>query len=158
MIHEHMKNLMLSPRPLQRRLLFLPDAQYASNGEMYNANWRGNTRLKMCIQSCLDSRYQPAPSSPTQSTVSLLNTSRPAMRSMSYGARDEPPHRPQYHLNGLFHQPSLRSLIPVNEAVTEILADSTSSMVPFKQMHTKESNFPDPSPVFISRLRSRKQH
>jgi hypothetical protein len=34
---------------------------------------------------------------------------------MSYGAKDEPIHRPHYHLNGLVHQPSLRSLIPSNE-------------------------------------------
>lgn len=120
MIHEHLQNLMVaSPRPLQRQFLYLPETSYASNGEVYNANWKRGTLsiLKLIVNDyfLVDGRYrndQP-PISPTHSTVSLLNTSRQAMRSMSYGAKDEPVHRP--HLNGLFHQPSLRSLIPTNE-------------------------------------------
>lgn len=42
MIHEHIQNLMVtsSPRPLQRQFLYLPETAYASNGEMYNANWK----------------------------------------------------------------------------------------------------------------------
>lgn len=71
-------------------------------------SWSGKTTR-------LDGQHQQAPISPTHSTVSLLNTGRPTTRSMSYGAKDEPVHRPHYHLNGLVHQPSLRSLVPSNE-------------------------------------------
>ncbi|KAI6235274.1 hypothetical protein M3Y95_00034200 [Aphelenchoides besseyi] len=123
MIHEHMKNLLVSPRPLQRQFLFLPDTSYSQNGEVYDANWRPRN---------VRSRNDAAPHSPTHSTISLLNVSRPAMRSMSYNSRDEPSqHRPQYHLNGLVHQPSLRSLAPAAETVTQLTDQSiTTSTTP----------------------------
>ncbi|KAI6188270.1 hypothetical protein M3Y98_00336700 [Aphelenchoides besseyi] len=123
MIHEHMKNLLVSPRPLQRQFLFLPDTSYSQNGEVYDANWRPRN---------VRSRNDAGPHSPTHSTISLLNVSRPAMRSMSYNSRDEPSqHRPQYHLNGLVHQPSLRSLAPAVETVTQLTDQSiTTSTTP----------------------------
>ncbi|CAD5216951.1 unnamed protein product [Bursaphelenchus okinawaensis] len=98
-IHEHMKNLMVNPT--NQRLQFLPNTSYDPQGEMYDASWRD-----------FKSNILEGPS--TQSTISCLPTGRQAMRSLSYGARDETPttrHRLQYHLNGLLHQPSMKSLV-----------------------------------------------
>ncbi|CAD5222211.1 unnamed protein product [Bursaphelenchus xylophilus] len=100
-IHEHMKNLMINSNH-QRQLQFLPNTSYDHSGEVYDASWR----------DCKS--HVEIPTASAQSTISCLPAGRPAMRSLSYGARDEPPttrHRPQYHLNGLFHQPSMKSLV-----------------------------------------------
>lgn len=90
----------------QNQFLFLPDTLYAPTGEVCEASWRsrGDTRSHVGVEP---------PSSPTHSTISCLQTGRTAMRSLSYGTKDDKPqyHRPQYVLNGLVHQPSMKSLV-----------------------------------------------
>lgn len=89
----------------------------------------------------------PPLASPTQSTISLLNLqSRSAIRSMSTGSSsvryERSLLRPSYQLNGLFPQPSLRSLNqqPFETVTAAELVTSLARVVSVRQMLVEYSN------------------
>ncbi|KAI1704211.1 ankyrin repeats (3 copies) domain-containing protein [Ditylenchus destructor] len=125
-IHAHLRNLLPSPPPVpnchadrNQQFLFLPNTSYTENGEMSSASWQNDSNSGRSPEDRCSRRLE----SPTQSTISLLNTqasNRVTMRSLSSSSasmhyrrqnrQSMASGRPSYPVNGLFHQPSLKSI------------------------------------------------
>lgn len=119
-----------------KQFQFLPNTSYASSGEVYAVSWAKPGIF--LIKKTYFLIEQTHNISPTQSTISLLNTQqkqvpRINLRSLSSNSGLPPSLRrvPQqrqsrlaYPLNKLFHQPSLHSLCCTTNEVVSLQIES----------------------------------